>query len=199
MGQDRHHRTYYLIPGQGILVLSKGTSGHPFTNAFLLTSPEDLSILIKSLDRRGKRESSLLSKLLSNEGVSKFLPKPVHTPLHDRIAELKSNLELTTSARVRDAILNEISATESNLVPSRDDLSGVTLLNKPECTNITNMCKLLSNLVKRVGAVLEHGQTSEMLECVKAFSRATSDDNFSSASGNKKAWRGLVVSFVEIC
>lgn len=194
LGQDRHHGTYWLLPGQGILVLSTGTSIDLFTNAFLLTTPEDLSTLIKSLDRRGQRESSLLRRLLSNEGVSNFLPKPMHTPLHDRIAELKSNLELTTSARVRDTIMNEISVAESNLVPTRDDLSGLTSLQKPECTNITNMCRLLSSLVKRVGGLLEHGQISEMLEAVKAFSREMNGVNSSSMIGNKVAWRGLLVS-----
>ena len=195
LGQDRYFKTYYLLPGQGILILNGDRNPEaPKYEASMIKDPNDVQLLVACLDQRGQRESALLQNLTMYGGVSRWLPKQRLSPVESRIAELRGNLETTSSIRVQGSIMSEISQLEKKLIPTADDLSGVSSMSSSLKKSMraedlfSVSCKILSGLCKRVSDVIGDEQLSvEVSTKIKSAKDATE-------TNMKAAWRQLIVS-----
>lgn len=197
LGEDRYFKTYYLLPGQGILILCGDRNPDaPKYDASMLKDPKDLETLKGCLDQRGQRESELLQNLSIYGGVSNWLPKQGGwgSPIVLRIAELHSNLKTTSSSRVQGCILAEIRQLEKQLIPTSEDLSGESSLTNSVKKSMgagdvfTSSCKLLTRLSKRVSDITGDEEIStEVGTLVKSAKDSVS-------MNMKKGWSTVVVS-----
>lgn len=168
--------------------------GKTYKNAFLLKTPEHLQELIDSLDERGQRESILKDSLTRYEGLTQLLPGEFLSPIEKKIAELRVNLETTSSTRVRENLVSDISKLEAQLVPTREDLSGESKLVSIEGIHklfvnddFSSSCKALISLLKRVTRILADDELENIVETLKELKGNNS-------TGEQNRWMMIVVS-----